>query len=591
MTVDAFEEDEEYEYEYDLENIEWEETVHEEGETEQEQVHQQLQAFHENDTIEFEYEEETIDKQEVGRGKRKGEKLENIMKKQRTMKILITDAYEIALHRCQEDLNLKIGWLKDVMEYSTNDILASVMQSLLPMELLNATMVSEPTPAPIKYLESLARWMKATFKLIPNQDMTFEEGRDGSPIEDLLEHVIPNRTGSLAQITQLWFALLKSCMYQCRLVASIDPASLSPYEHPDLYTYTTVNGKESESLKSSDASQPVSQLKQKGGVQKRKESQSMAKVITDDKLLLWTEIWLNPEAGVDSDKPSLKDSTARWVPVSPFFNMFNAPEKIESCVRKGKVILFAIAIEPVFDEESHIQAQNAYVFMDVTARYNFKHNQMTKILAESYALCRKWLQHELDNMSSATNINEKVTTKIETRNDGSLCIDLVDSDDDFSLLRRQQSRKVEKAQLIQSELENKKHSMPKTFAEFKDHPIYLLERHLLSDEVIHPDKRKNIVGVFKGETIYLQNHREKLKTKIQWRKEMRKVLIDAEPIKVTKRQVRKKSSSKETNESDQVNLVTTDWKLFGIWQTEPYEVSSYLVVISRTYILILLLLM
>ncbi len=114
--------------------------------------------------------------------------------------------------------------------------------------------------------------------------------------------------------------------------------------------------------------------------------------------------------------------------------------------------------------------------------------------------------------------------------------------------------------------------MPTTFVGFKDHPIYLLERHLLSDEVIHPTKKKAMVAIFKGEPVYLQSFKEKLRTKSQWRKELRVVFSDAIPVKTMKRQVRKRLPFSES-EADKDTFSSIELNLFGFWQTADYHVS------------------
>jgi hypothetical protein len=527
-----------------LENIEWEAdegTNETQSDDEQEGIKQEGNS----ETIEFEYDEGDSN---VFASKRKPGEVDNRpSKKQRIVKILTTDdAYEIALHRCQDDLTLKVSWLKDLMSWSSNEVLASVVQSLLPLDLLNSVV----SASPITRLEGFANWMRSSFKLIANSDMTFEEGRDGCCLEDLLEFVIPNRVGSLAQISQLCIALLTSFGYRCRLVACIDMVSLSPLDHPDLHIISVTNPATGSSTV---ANNDAITTRVHGGARKSR-NKNMEGQNSDDRLLIWVEVWLKPEGCSSS-------STSRWVPLHPMLNsIFNCPEKIESIVRKGKVIKCAISVEVLADQE-----ELGFIFTDVTARYNFKHQPASKIICRMEGMLRNWLKMELEKISIATQDDNRTAAppKVEKRTDGTLCIDLVDDSDDESNERRKQ----EKEDLVKSELENKKHNIPKTFAEFKDHPYYLLERHLLSDEVIHPDKKKNIVGLFKGEPIYLQSDREKLRTKIQWRKELRMVLAGAQPIKTTKRQVRKKSSSEEN-----ASLVSTDWKLFGIWQTQVYEV-------------------
>ncbi len=493
------------------------------------------EVYVENDTVEFEYDEQ------MKRGKRYNSKIKasRFGKRQK-----IENAHHIALGRCKEDISMTLVWLKDVTEWTFDELLSSVMHSLLPLDLMDKDAHNSPS----SHIQSLFQWFKMAFQTLPNDSMTFEEGRDGSPINDLLDHVISKKVGSLSQICQLWVALLRSFDYKCRLVACFDSISLSPYDYPDLYTVQSIditNGK---------------------SVDQNFLIQNAYRTLNKPKkhLLMWSEVWLNSQPSASSININRE---YRWVCIHPFLNIFDDPEKIEAIARKGQTINFAISFE-VFQTGRSLD----WVVMDVTGRYNFKHEKGTKVLAKYRDLCRNWLEDELQNISLQASKMIDRYPKTEVNCDGILCVDLVDdTDTDYVRRSSQIVRREEIEELQRISYENKKHSVPTTFAGFKNHPYYLLERHLLSDEVIHPGKRKNVVGVFKGEAIYLQSAKEKLRTKMQWRKELRNVLPGEIPISSCNRQARKNAPSADgCNRS--AEPVGVELKFYGSWQTELYEV-------------------
>ncbi|KAI0345889.1 Rad4-domain-containing protein [Trametopsis cervina] len=73
--------------------------------------------------------------------------------------------------------------------------------------------------------------------------------------------------------------------------------------------------------------------------------------------------------------------------------------------------------------------------------------------------------------------------------------------------------------------------MPKTMAGFKNHPLYVLERHLKRDEVVHPRVE---LGKFRGEPVYPRSSVVTLKTAENWMRQGRKVRAGCQPMKWVK---------------------------------------------------------
>jgi xeroderma pigmentosum group C-complementing protein len=74
---------------------------------------------------------------------------------------------------------------------------------------------------------------------------------------------------------------------------------------------------------------------------------------------------------------------------------------------------------------------------------------------------------------------------------------------------------------------------PKSVSEFKDHPLYILKRHLLKFQSIYPANAKPL-GKFRNEDIYSRENLVTLHSKQTWLKYARSVKPDEEAYKVVK---------------------------------------------------------
>ena len=68
-------------------------------------------------------------------------------------------------------------------------------------------------------------------------------------------------------------------------------------------------------------------------------------------------------------------------------------------------------------------------------------------------------------------------------------------------------------------------------AGFKDHPLYVLARHLKRDEVVDPVVE---LGKFRGEPVYPRGNVLQLKTAENWMRQGRTVSLGAQPLKWVK---------------------------------------------------------
>ena len=74
-------------------------------------------------------------------------------------------------------------------------------------------------------------------------------------------------------------------------------------------------------------------------------------------------------------------------------------------------------------------------------------------------------------------------------------------------------------------------AMPTSMAGFKDHPLYVLARHLKREEVVDPPVE---LGKFRGEPVYPRANVLQLKTAENWMRQGRKVREGCQPMKWVK---------------------------------------------------------
>ncbi|XP_077519736.1 DNA repair protein complementing XP-C cells homolog [Amblyomma americanum] len=119
--------------------------------------------------------------------------------------------------------------------------------------------------------------------------------------------------------------------------------------------------------------------------------------------------------------------------------------------------------------------------------------------------------------------------------------------------------RVENTQ-IQSKLQRQ--PMPASVAEFKNHPLYALKRHLLKFEAIYPPDAPTL-GFVRGEPVYARECVHVLRSRETWLREARMVRVKEQPYKVVKARPRYDKLSGQI-------LKEQPLELFGHWQTEPY---------------------
>ncbi|XP_017776815.1 PREDICTED: DNA repair protein complementing XP-C cells homolog [Nicrophorus vespilloides] len=104
--------------------------------------------------------------------------------------------------------------------------------------------------------------------------------------------------------------------------------------------------------------------------------------------------------------------------------------------------------------------------------------------------------------------------------------------------------------------------LPKTISEYKDHPLYVLKRHLLKFQAIYPPDSLTL-GFVRGEPVYSRDCVYVLHSRDIWLKSAKVVKLGETPYKIVKARPKYDKLS---------NSMITDQPLeiFGHWQTEDY---------------------
>ncbi|KAM8863666.1 DNA repair protein complementing XP-C cells isoform 2-T2 [Spinachia spinachia] len=125
-------------------------------------------------------------------------------------------------------------------------------------------------------------------------------------------------------------------------------------------------------------------------------------------------------------------------------------------------------------------------------------------------------------------------------------------------------RDMKEEKELQNKLLNK--PLPVSIAEYKNHPLYALKRHLLKYEAIYPSTATSL-GYCRGEPVYSRDCVHTLHSKDTWLKEARTVRLGEEPYKMVRGFSNRSRKARMASEQKDEN----DLSLFGEWQTEEYQ--------------------
>ncbi|KAJ2742144.1 hypothetical protein GGI20_004695, partial [Coemansia sp. BCRC 34301] len=111
-------------------------------------------------------------------------------------------------------------------------------------------------------------------------------------------------------------------------------------------------------------------------------------------------------------------------------------------------------------------------------------------------------------------------------------------------------------------------AIPKRISDFAKSPYYVLQRNLRQNEIIHP--AQPVVGVIKGESVYLRENVRVLRTQHAWMREGRQVKAGQVPAKQIKQRT-VTTRSKLAAEAREASGTEPTADLYGEWQTEMFR--------------------
>ncbi|KAF8264379.1 hypothetical protein EI94DRAFT_1772689 [Lactarius quietus] len=194
--------------------------------------------------------------------------------------------------------------------------------------------------------------------------------------------------------------------------------------------------------------------------------------------VFWTEVFSRPDG--------------RWLPVDPIRAIVNKrkvfdPSPVGTPLRRAKVdnrMTYVVAVE----EDGYMR--------DVTPRYAKQYSaKVTKVQSGGRGR-REWWEQVLQTVTRPYKLHR----------------------DD-----------VEDDELIVNQFTE---GMPTTLGGFKDHPFYVLERHLLRDQIVSQEAPE--LGTFRGDPVYSRSHVLQLKAAENWMRTGRVVRAGEQPLKYVK---------------------------------------------------------
>lgn len=320
----------------------------------------------------------------------------------------------------------------------------------------------------------------------------------------------------------------------------------------------------------------------------------------------WIEVLTQKSNHNSSQKenPSKQSSSNRWVHVDPHFEVNDQPSLVEyirgqnylkqkkSILRKKgamKLVSFVIAVEHMYFGTR---------ITDVSPRYANKWSKTLRLRGASATeiersggdCSNKWWSKTLKKINkhySGSTTNQKPIkspkVSVERKKSGEQVLVIHDSSDEHENVEEEKELKSSKM----------KEAIPTSKVAFRNHPLYVIPSALKSQEVLAPDAKKRMCGIFKGEIVYKRDDVSTALTSKKWLYKNRKVRASELKHPAKRIKARKKSPKKgfqplqnygaEADETQQDLLVASiangDFEtmddgmqhLYGIWQTDPWS--------------------
>ncbi|KAI8089323.1 uncharacterized protein BX664DRAFT_332731 [Halteromyces radiatus] len=415
---------------------------------------------------------------------------------------------------------------------------------------------------PLETFESIPPLDTYSVNLIKNLEQYMDNLgiHDSEIIQDPTAFVnyLAEKSGSRDLSAQLFTSLLRTLGFETRLISSLQPL---PYripatrtDKPSSSTSTTPsssstnisNADNVDDNSTNDSTQSSSRTKQ--NVKKISAINPTTYDYQNKKAkppTVWCEIW-NPHQ-------------KRWICIDPVRQLYDKPQLMEPGISDRKNVLsYVLAFEDISkqqDDQRKGRKRRIRCVVDVTRRYTThlpkalaaRERELTK--REKEGGWRLWSELFLFGLQPSELRNKSSTTISASK------------------------RRYEEEQ-IQLEQHQHEQRMPTSMQALRNHPLYVLERHLKKFEVLHPPKNMTmdsmVIGHIKGENVYPRSCVQQIHTRETWIKQGRVVMDDQVPVKrVLSRAVTLEKKRLQEEAKRQGDTLQTD--CYGYWQTAPYR--------------------
>lgn len=376
------------------------------------------------------------------------------------------------------------------------------------------------------------KWAEADADVRPFSDF---DDLDDPMDKDDFRNAAQTLHGSQDVGTQLFCALLRSIGIETRLVCSLQPLPFASSAQPSTPSKPNVQ-KNTITVDPYNKAEGSSAVKSKSSATVRNKKLSRLERVMGERHAVLNKTGVAPQKqkAYHTTYPvywveALNAIHQKWVPIDTHSTFtVNTPEKLEPPLSHAQNSLtYAIA----FEED--------YTAKDVTRRYAKAFNAKTrKFRVECTPHGADWWQR---------------ATKFFARG---IPLDR-DQVEDAALARKQASE-----------------SIPKNVQDFKDHPVYVLERHLRHNEVIHPMHQVGKANVGTGmnpklEPIYRRNDVHIVRSADKWYRMGQDVKDGEQPLKHAKpKKGRQVSIGPDMDVDDQQDEIGA--ALYAKFQTEIY---------------------
>lgn len=545
-----------------------------------------------------------------------------------------------ALNRCEDSLSRRIEYLLQVLSWTCDrDLVDAAKQMLRDTPLM--TSLASPNGRTMTNILHLRNALRNQARILPSRSMTEEEGRDGSTTEELLHQVLHHRRGSLVQWQQIFYALLRDVGIRVRWVTAIQALSLHPQDHLDLLAQAADDDDHLRQWQQRGKGSYVQTVDDNSSTKKEGYVCCWLEIWLPGLEACWIDIvegLLSPATGHPALHTKRSSSSPWYAPIFLVSVEDKRPVRTGYVLRDMTEIYWSkyshLAKSSVVSSgretqvtkwlqesvlrcrswfHSHVEAMSApsqratvvasrasvgavggssssasVVLIDPPApalgsapgstagvKITVVHeDEVIDLLSSSSDEDDGEENPQTTNVPAASTVAATAATRDRRTTLFTHNANANANDDDEDV--EEQERLLQHFAL-QRQRQLQEQALPTSLAQFKNHPFYCLARDLLSDECIHPEKRK-VVAVVRGESVFLRSAVEALHTYDGWRRRLRIVRPEAreQPVKVIQRKIPSfLSKDNQTSSSSSSNghlppppPRVKEVKYYGSWQTE-----------------------